>query len=737
MRNQFFKSRTISLLIVALVLLAQCTGGNDSTEINLNRYDARATVGLVNPGEDLESRQWVKIPAATNQRSIRMHSLDFSGMPKRSPVQLQDLPMQDFSMELCFDLNDSELDELTSPALQLAHIGEKWAIYLNGNRVFSNLDAPESRSRRSLVYPLDVRYFTAGQNCLLFQFRGDPVNLETGLYYGGPYRILEYQAIVDDKSEAISLSLISIYFALGFFHMLFFLQKKRDRYNVFFGLFAIFMAIWLFAKSPLIYNILPQYYITLRIELCSVFLLLPSLASFIQSAQGGIHRWLMRLLWGSHGILILALLWPSVNFLQDLITFWRVLAILFLFYFLIAIPFRFWRYVRLFQLRYGGFEAFKKAMLNTVPGNLLLGTIVVAMAGILDIVNASQGRGNQGTIGYVFLIFVGGSALRIANRLFFLNDMVENLNRKLRHNLATLNRTNLRLKTSERRYRHLIDGSRDVILSINSEGVILLASRASRLELGIGPEQLEGKHIESLIHGDPADQYRTLEFFRERFEVFQQEKDNLQMKIPVRSKKDAQPVQFQLTLQKMQGEEDWEILGRLVPLKEDYLLQFLQKEQLTFNLGNELIAVEELSQRLVRNLPRYIDVSDTAMIRIGLREILINAIEHGNLAITFEEKSQELSSGNYSEFIAMRQTDPKYRERTVTVDYNLDDAGVVYRIQDQGSGFDHAILGKKLTVSESEELPLHGRGIMITRNAFDLVEYNEKGNEVRLLKYFR
>ena len=737
MRTEYTSSRTILVLLFALLLLPRCNQERNYTEVNLNDFEARATVGLVN-SDNVDSYNWVTIPpAVNNQRPIRMSSLNFPGMPVRAPVQFQDLPMRDFSMQLCFNLSDSELDALTSPALQLAHIGEKWAIFLNGRNVFSNLEAAESRSRRSLVYPLDVRYFLPGKNCLLFHFRGDPVNLETGLYYGGPYRVVEYQAIVDDRSDVISLSLVSIYFALGFFHMLFFLQKKRDRYNVYFGLFAIFMALWLFAKSPIIYEILPQYYLTLRIELFSVFLLMPSLGSFIQSAQGGIHSWLMKTLWGSHIILILALLWPSENFIQDLITFWRVLAILFLIYFMIAIPYRFWRYVRLFRLRYPGMDSIKKAILNTVPGNLLLGTVVVALAGIFDIVNASQGRGNQGTIGYVFLIFVGGSALRIANRLFFLNDLVENLNRKLRHNLATLNRTNSRLRTSERRYRHLIDGSRDVILSLNSEGLILLASRASRLELGIGPEELEGKHIASLIHGDPADQFRTLEFFHERFEVFQKEKDSLQMKIPVRSKNDTQPVQFQLTLQKMQGDDDWEILGRLVPLKEDYLLQFLQKEQLTFNLGNELIAVEELSQRLVRNLPRYIDVSDTAMVRIGLREILINAIEHGNLAITFEEKSEELSTGNYSEFIALRQSDPRYRERTVTVDYNLDSSGVIYRIQDQGSGFDHATLGKKLSISESEELPLHGRGIMITRNAFDLVEYNEKGNEVRLLKYFR
>tara|TARA_Y100001937_G_scaffold128230_4_gene203389 strand:- start:96099 stop:98351 length:2253 start_codon:yes stop_codon:yes gene_type:complete len=737
-QRQRLSFRAIILLLTVLSLTA-CNRENSAyTKIDLNEQPARVAPGLVDP-QATDNPGWVRIPAANpdQQRPLRLHSLGLPGIPERKPVQWWDRPMEDFSVEICFSVDQKQLEKLTSPALHLAHIGEKWAIHLNGTKLMSNLEAPESRSRRNLIFPLDVRLFQEGSNCLLFHIRGDPVNMETGLYYGGPYRIIEYQAIVEDKSEAIKLSLISIYLAIGLFHTLFFLQKKRDRYNVYFGLFSGIMALWLFSRSSLIYSVIPQYPITLRLELLALFLLLPSFASFVQSAQGGVHVWFMRTLWISHGLFLLLLLWPSVNLLQDLITWWRVLAILFLFYFLIIIPMRFWRYVRLFQLRYQTLESMKKAILNTVPGNLLIGTVVVVLAGIFDIVNASQGRGNQGIIEYVFLIFVGGSALRIANRLYFLNDMVENLNRKLRHNLSVLNETNTRLRTSERRYRHLIDGSRDIILSLDSRGTILLASRACRVELGIGPEDLEGKNIESLIHGDPADQFRTLEFFRERFEVFRKEKENLQMKIPVRTRSESQPAQFQLTLQKMQGDEHWEILGRLMPLKEDYLLQFLEQEQLTFSMGNELIAVEELSQRLVRNLPRYIDASQAGMIRIGLREILINAIEHGNLAISFEEKSRELSTGNYSDFIILRQSDPRYRDRRVTVDYNLDSNGVVYRIQDQGKGFDHHSMSGKLSVSPSEELPLHGRGIMITRNAFDLVEYNEKGNEVRLLKYFR
>lgn len=42
----------------------------------------------------------------------------------------------------------------------------------------------------------------------------------------------------------------------------------------------------------------------------------------------------------------------------------------------------------------------------------------------------------------------------------------------------------------------------------------------------------------------------------------------------------------------------------------------------------------------ILNLPKYLDKKTTNTIKLGLREIIINAIEHGNLNIGFEEKTQ-------------------------------------------------------------------------------------------------
>ena len=59
----------------------------------------------------------------------------------------------------------------------------------------------------------------------------------------------------------------------------------------------------------------------------------------------------------------------------------------------------------------------------------------------------------------------------------------------------------------------------------------------------------------------------------------------------------------------------------------------------------------------------------------------------------------------------------------------------MFRVTDRGSGFDHRAFLDSL--DDRADHPLqHGRGLMMAVNAFDLVKYNERGNEVTLIKRF-
>jgi two-component system, OmpR family, response regulator len=86
----------------------------------------------------------------------------------------------------------------------------------------------------------------------------------------------------------------------------------------------------------------------------------------------------------------------------------------------------------------------------------------------------------------------------------------------------------------------------------------------------------------------------------------------------------------------------------------------------------------------------------------------------------------------------------KQVERIVTVDYRIDNEKVTIIIKDTGSGFNpqnlpHAAGPEDpvghMMVRETLGLREGGFGILMSRGLVDELEYNEKGNEVRLVKY--
>ncbi len=118
---------------------------------------------------------------------------------------------------------------------------------------------------------------------------------------------------------------------------------------------------------------------------------------------------------------------------------------------------------------------------------------------------------------------------------------------------------------------------------------------------------------------------------------------------------------------------------------------------------------------------------------MGLREIIVNAVEHGNLGISFDEKTELLKSGTWQTEIERRLGAPELRDRAATVEIRL--TGDAFRIDvtDQGEGFDWA------TYTDPEAAPtelLHGRGISLAMGGdFSSVEYRGAGNEVVLRGY--
>jgi len=113
---------------------------------------------------------------------------------------------------------------------------------------------------------------------------------------------------------------------------------------------------------------------------------------------------------------------------------------------------------------------------------------------------------------------------------------------------------------------------------------------------------------------------------------------------------------------------------------------------------------------------------------IGLSELMLNALEHGNLGITYQEKSDLIESKTWAAEVERRQKLPENLPKWVTVTLVRSDSGTQFWIEDMGKGFPWKTFQEPSPDRLSDS---HGRGILLAKwETFDRVEYQGIGNGV-------
>jgi len=113
---------------------------------------------------------------------------------------------------------------------------------------------------------------------------------------------------------------------------------------------------------------------------------------------------------------------------------------------------------------------------------------------------------------------------------------------------------------------------------------------------------------------------------------------------------------------------------------------------------------------------------------LGLYELMLNAIEHGNLGISYDEKTSLVMEGKWHDEVLSRLELDEYKDLFATVVYEQIDGSIVVKIRDQGKGFDWE---KYLEISPESAMDPHGRGIATSKMlSFDDLHYTGIGNEV-------
>lgn len=122
---------------------------------------------------------------------------------------------------------------------------------------------------------------------------------------------------------------------------------------------------------------------------------------------------------------------------------------------------------------------------------------------------------------------------------------------------------------------------------------------------------------------------------------------------------------------------------------------------------NNLAAARQTEEEILREAELCGYCENTAFaLKLAMEEAVTNAFRHGN------------------------KCDPHKR---IILRYEVTPKRIDIEIQDEGAGFDPDAIPDP-TQPEYIDRP-HGRGIMLMRAYIDRVEYNQRGNAVRLIKH--
>ena len=112
---------------------------------------------------------------------------------------------------------------------------------------------------------------------------------------------------------------------------------------------------------------------------------------------------------------------------------------------------------------------------------------------------------------------------------------------------------------------------------------------------------------------------------------------------------------------------------------------------------------------------------------LGISELLLNAVEHGNWGISSEEKSRLQAADQWLAEIQRRALAKEYAVKTVQVHWERLANQIILRVKDEGEGFDW----KAYETAHAATIQ-NGRGILMARKlVFEDLTFSEKGNEVR------
>ncbi|MDR2375882.1 MAG: response regulator [Treponema sp.] len=422
----------------------QPAAGQVSFYIDLNTYPFYVKSGFDSAVPDLSDASWRIAGAGSENELTIIKSLDLPDTPRRFFLSPFREKYREYTIVIPFTLDPEQFEILNTqsslqPGLFLAALGDNWEIFFNGRLVKSELHLGEDgyiksgRAWRHVLLFLDRSLFVPGANTLSFRIIGAPNSDITGLWYRQPYYIGNYETIRKDRLESPEMAIIGMYLFVGVYHFLLFLNRPRDRYNLYYCFFSILLGLYFFTRSRAIYDIIPNSNITFRLEYLSLYLLCPALSSFLE------HLSFKKTVIFSRicgciclGFTFAQMVLPS-SFGDDLLRIWWFFALVQIFYtFVYDMLYVFFRDARV-RWKISGKPALLKvfgvSLIRTPVGNIIIATFFLCASAAIDIVGSVLMRyGIVNVSRYGIFIFTMTTTVILARRFGSLFRRIDEMN---------------------------------------------------------------------------------------------------------------------------------------------------------------------------------------------------------------------------------------------------------------------------------------------------------------------
>jgi anti-sigma regulatory factor (Ser/Thr protein kinase) len=168
--------------------------------------------------------------------------------------------------------------------------------------------------------------------------------------------------------------------------------------------------------------------------------------------------------------------------------------------------------------------------------------------------------------------------------------------------------------------------------------------------------------------------------------------------------------------------------------QREFTKNLLEGASGSFTIENDILAVPLYSGIGATILAQrgLINPDSKMHLQLALAELIVNAIEHGNCDISYDEKTKALDKGiSPIDLIAEKCKDPAINARKVTFNWEIKPDRSIFIIFDEGKGFD--VKAHLVKIANQDKYSLHGRGIMMAANLCHEIKYNARGNQVALI----